>query len=176
MCACLCRVRREGRIEASALHRGDATDRCPKAHICNYNDRACTRQAANAERHFPCTRHRPGIAPHRRHPVRTKCGRCATSRACARFETRAASGQSGRETCASVVLWRRTDIICRAEAEVWADTSLIVSANGVNVRRDRRRHNSAALSVTGLESSSRCKVSQSKLLLSGASGLRSVAG
>jgi hypothetical protein len=120
--------RREGRIEASALPRGDATDRCPKAHICNYNDRACTGQAANAERHFPYTRHRPGIAPHRRHPVRTKFGRCATSRACARFETRAASGQSGRE-------------------KVWADTSLIVSANGVNVRGDRTRHNSTTLSV-----------------------------
>ena len=40
----------------------------------------------------------------------------------------------GRETCASVVLCRKTDITCCAEAEVCSDTSLIVSANGVNVR------------------------------------------
>lgn len=134
MCACLCQVSRESRIEASALHRGNATDRCPRVHICNCNDHESIRQAANAGRHFPYTRHRPGIAPHRRHPVRTKCGRRATGRACSRFETRAASGQSGRETCASVVLCRKTDITCCAEAEVCSDTSLIVSANGVNVR------------------------------------------
>ncbi|MFZ1192315.1 MAG: hypothetical protein WAO16_25630, partial [Pseudolabrys sp.] len=49
----------------------------------------------------------PAIAPRRTRQPRTKYERCATSEACVRFETLAASEQSGLETCASVLLYSR---------------------------------------------------------------------
>ncbi|MGB2588675.1 MAG: hypothetical protein WBC72_21475, partial [Pseudolabrys sp.] len=52
---------------------------------------------------------------------RTKYERCATSGACVRFETLAASEQSGLETCASVLLYSRTDITWYTGTEVCAE-------------------------------------------------------
>ena len=103
------------------------------------NDRTCTWPAANAGRHFPYIQRHPAIAPRRTRQPRTKYERCATSEACVRFETLAASEQSGLETCASVLLYSRTDITWHMGTEVCAEASLIVSANSVCVNVSQRR-------------------------------------
>src|SRR5262249_5680510 len=77
---------------------------------------------------FPCTRCLPAIAPPRKHPIQKKCERCVTNQVCARFETRAAIGQSGLETCASAASRRETDISYSMEMEVRAHGRLIVSS------------------------------------------------
>ena len=71
------------------------------------------------------------IAPLRKHPLQKKCGRCVANQVCARFGTRAAIGQSGLETCASVASRRETDIICCTEKKLRADADLIVRTNAV---------------------------------------------
>src|SRR5262249_7809016 len=92
------------------LQQADATGGFPKAHICIRTDRTCIRRAASGERRHLYTRYPVVIAPLHRRACRAKCGRCATSPACARFEAPAANERSELVPCASILLSCRINI------------------------------------------------------------------
>lgn len=74
------------------------------------------------------------IVPLRMRRARAKFGRCATSSACMRSGTLAASEQSEPSSCASVPLCCETNINCRREAGSSLNAGLTVRTNAERVK------------------------------------------